>query len=235
MKAGIIAAGEGSRLKAEGISLPKPLIVVDGMPLIERLLNSYVRCGITEVACIINEYSLQVKDFVEKKNFGIPIQFHVETTPSSMHSVLALEPYLNQEKFLLSTVDSIFDDNDLKRFIRYAEDHPEKDGVLAITDFIDDEKPLYVQLNDDNNIIWFGKEGAVETPRWVTGGLYILSPKIFSEKQRVLAKGMERLRNFLGYLLEQGYKIDAFPFSRIIDIDHVSDIRTAENLLRAQK
>jgi NDP-sugar pyrophosphorylase family protein len=234
MKAGIIAAGEGSRLKAEGISLPKPLIVVDGIPLIERLLNSYVRCGITEVACIINEYSLQVKEFVEKKDFGIDVKFHIETTPSSMHSVLALEPYLRQEKFLLSTVDSIFDEGDLKRFIRYAEDHTEKDGVLAITDFIDDEKPLYVQLNADNNIVRFGKEGAVETPRWVTGGLYILSPKIYSEKRRVLDSGMERLRNFLGYLLEQGYKIDAFPFSRIIDIDHVSDIRTAENLLRAQ-
>ena len=234
MIAGIIAAGEGSRLKAEGIPVPKPLVKIDGIPLIERLLNSYIRCGITAVTCIINEYSLEVRDFVERKTFPIPIRFHIETTPSSMHSFLALEPFLNKERFLLSTVDSVFEDDDLKKFIRYAEEHRDKDGVLAVTDFIDDEKPLYVQLNERNAIIRFGKEGAMVTPRWVTGGLYIFSPKIFAEKSRVLAQGMERLRNFLAFLLEQGYTIDAFPFSKIIDIDHVNDIRMAEQHLRAQ-
>ena len=234
MKAGIIAAGEGSRLKAEGVSVPKPLVRVDGIPLIERMLNSYIRCGITEVSCIINEYSLSVRDFVQSKNFPIPINFHIETTPSSMHSFLALEPYLNKGRFLLSTVDSIFDEGDLKRFLRYAETHPQTDGVLAVTDFIDDEKPLYVQMAEDSRIIRFGKDGANEPPWWVTGGLYIFSPKVYSEKARVLAQGMQQLRNFLSHLLESGYRIDAFPFSKIIDVDHESDIRAAELHLRAQ-
>ncbi|MFI5252346.1 MAG: NDP-sugar synthase [Bacteroidota bacterium] len=234
MKAGIIAAGEGSRLRAEGIRVPKPLVVVDGLTLIERLLNSFIRCGIEEVACIINANSLEVKKFVEAKNFKIPIRFHIETTPSSMHSFFALEPYFHNERFLLTTVDSIFDDADLIKYLRFAEEHPEKDGILAVTNFIDDETPLYVQLDSANKILRFGSEDTKELPEWVTGGLYILSTKVYDEKPKTLSIGMERFRNFLRYLLEHSYSLTAFPFSKIIDVDHINDVRTAEQLLRAR-
>ena len=92
MKAGIIAAGEGSRLKSEGITPPKPLVKVSGIPLIERLILSYIRVGISEIVCIVNEASLDVREFVEAKQFPVPVKFIVKTTPSSMHSLFALAP-----------------------------------------------------------------------------------------------------------------------------------------------
>jgi len=230
MKAGIIAAGEGNRLRAEGIQLPKPLVSVDGVPLIERLLRSYERCGISEVICIINEYSLEIKRFVEAKNFRIPVKFVVKTTPSSMHSLFALAPHLGAEDpFLLSTVDSIFNEPDLKAFLRHSEGRSEADGILAITDFIDDENPLYVQFDSSGRISSFSKP---EDRGWVTGGLYIFSPRIFNEINEILNLRIERLRNFLVYLLKKGYILETFPFAKIVDVDHVQDIRTAEDLLR---
>ena len=229
MKAGIIAAGDGSRLRAEGIVLPKPLVQVDGVALIERLLNSFIRSGISEVICIVNEYSLEVKRFVEEKKFSIPVSFVVKTTPSSMHSLFALVPYLDGEKFLLSTVDSIFDDRELVRFLDHAKSNPSLDGLLAVTNFIDDENPLYVTCDVSNRILGFSKS---EHSPWITGGLYVFSPRIFKEMDVVLRQRIERLRNFLGHLVNDGYTFEAFPFSKIIDIDHVHDIQTAEALLR---
>jgi len=58
MKAGIIAAGEGSRLRSEGITTPKPLVPVNGVPLIERLIMSFIHAGIDELVCIVNESGL---------------------------------------------------------------------------------------------------------------------------------------------------------------------------------
>src|SRR6185369_12829213 len=142
MYAGIIAAGEGSRLKAEGIPLPKPLVPVAGVPLIERLIHTYQRCGIEKVVCVINEYSLPVKEYVESRDFGIPVEFIVKTTPSSMHSLFALAPHLRGEKFLISTVDSIFSEENLRGFLRsggFGGDVSHNAGVLALTDFVDDE------------------------------------------------------------------------------------------------
>lgn len=233
MKAAIIAAGEGSRLKSEGIDVPKPLVRVNGIPLIERLIRSYAGCGLSEVVCIVNEYSLEVKEYIEGRDLGIPVKFTVRTTPSSMHSLFALAPHLTGGKFLLSTVDSIFDERDLDGYLKHSDENPGLDGLLAVTNFIDDENPLYVQVDGNMRILKFAKsDGGTAVSPWVTGGLYILSPRIFTEMDAVLACGIERLRNFLSHLIKKDYLLGAYPFSRIVDVDHTSDIRMAEEMLK---
>jgi NDP-sugar pyrophosphorylase family protein len=230
LKAGIIAAGEGSRLRSEGITVPKALVQIDGVPLIERLLKIFVRNGISEVVCIVNEHSLDVKRFLEEKSFGVPVQVIVQTTPSSMHSLFALAPYLMDGQFLLSTVDPVFDETEFANFIRNGSHQQSLDGMLAITNYIDDESPLYVHLDIENRILMFSKS---EPTPWVTGGMYIFSPRIFNEIDTALNAGFERLRNFLGHLIVCKYSLKGFPFSKIIDVDHVHDIRVAEEMLRA--
>ena len=252
MKAAIIAAGDGSRLKSEGIALPKPLVPVAGVPLIERLIHAFSRCGISEVVCIVNEYSLQVKDYIEKRQFGVPVKFIVKTTPSSMHSLFALSPHLQDGRFLLSTVDSVFDEPEFSKFLGFVQNREAVDGVLAVTNFVDDENPLYVQVGAGDRIVGLGgRQGSrgiqfdsvrsnyvgtnsahCDEEAWVTGGLYAFSPKIFREIDVALSSGIERLRNFLSHLLNSGYLLEAFPFSKIIDIDHAGDIQTAEDWLR---
>ena len=231
MKAGIIAAGDGSRLRAEGISLPKPLVPVNGVPLIERLILLFIRGGITEVVCIVNEYSLDVKEFVEAKRFSIPIKFVVKTTPSSMHSLFALASFLTEGQFLIATVDSIFAEDEFLRLLKHAERKTSVDGILAVTNFIEDENPLHVKVDNQMRIRSFSK--SEQTP-WVTGGLYVFHPRIFNEMDAVLKQGVERLRNFLSYLVSKGYTLEAFSFSKIVDIDHVRDIQLAEEFLRTE-
>ncbi len=231
MKAGIIAAGEGSRLRSEGIDLPKPLVPVDGVPLIERLLRFFVKADIEEVACIVNEQSLSVKEYVLGLHLPIPVRFVVKSTPSSMHSLFELAPNFTEGRFLLSTVDPIFDEGEFRRFVDAGRKGEEWDGLLAVTQFIDDEHPLFVELEGSSRIRGFSTSG--RTP-WVTGGLYMFSPRIFREAEAVKKKGIERLRNFLAHLVAQGYRLDAFPFSKIVDVDHVRDIQTAEEMIRTR-
>ena len=54
MKFAIIAAGEGSRLATEGITQPKPLIPLCGVPMIERLIRIFHRCGAEEIIIAVN-------------------------------------------------------------------------------------------------------------------------------------------------------------------------------------
>jgi NDP-sugar pyrophosphorylase family protein len=229
MQAAIIAAGEGSRLRAEGISVPKPLVPVGGVPLIERILRTFIRTGISRAACIINEQSVEVRDYVDGLNLPIAMSWVVKTTPSSMHSLLELAPYLQDDRFLCTTVDPIFPAAEFDSYVGYAAGVPETtDGILAVTRFVDDENPLYVTMADDRRILQFSKTD--ESP-WVTGGLYVFSPAIFREKDIVLAKGMNRLRNFLSHLVSKNYRIEGYPFSTIVDVDHLHDIQVAEKLL----
>ncbi len=52
---GIIAAGEGSRLRAAGFSMPKPLVPVGGVPLIESVIRNFLAAGITSLVIIVND------------------------------------------------------------------------------------------------------------------------------------------------------------------------------------
>ncbi len=232
MKAGIIAAGEGLRLRQDGVSTLKPLVKINGVSLIERLLSAFQSRGIEEVFIIINEDSREVKTFVEQQQFSIPVHFHIKTTASSMHSLFELAPYLRDGSFLLSTVDTIFQPSELQAFLQYAMAKDSKggaDGILAVTEFVQDENPLWVHLDQHNRILQFGK-GSFQL-KYVTGGIYFFSSRIFNEMVEARLRNVSRLRNFLGLLLEKEYRLEGYKFSTIVDVDHIKDVQAAEQFL----
>ena len=106
------------------------------------------------------------------------------------------------------------------------------DGLLAVTDFIDDEKPLCVEINDDMKILGFADSS--ENFKLATGGIYYFSPSVLKEMDAAIENGMMRLRNFLKLLIEKDYNIHAYKFSKIIDVDHAQDIKAAEEFLRTK-
>jgi len=55
LSGGIIAAGEGSRLRQAGWAVPKPMVPVAGVPLIESAIRNFVAAGITRLSIIVNE------------------------------------------------------------------------------------------------------------------------------------------------------------------------------------
>jgi NDP-sugar pyrophosphorylase family protein len=229
----IIAAGEGSRLKAESVALPKPLIKINNVPMIDRLLSIAIKNGAESISCITNEEFEEVHKFLRNKKLAVPFNLIIKSTPSSLHSFFALRPFLENKSFCLTTVDTIFREEEFQNFIYESESHKEYDGIIAITDFIDDEKPLCVQIDKDSRILKF--EDSPVNLKYATGGLYYFSTNIFDEMQDVIEKGMMRLRNFLKSLVEKNYNIHAYRFSKIIDVDHYKDIVIAEEFLAAQQ
>lgn len=229
MNYAIIAAGESSRLKAEGLKTPKHLIKLDGEYLIERIIKIAYRNKAEKVFCIINENEPELKEYLTGNNFPLPVECIVKNTQSSMHSLFALAPYLLENPFCLLTTDSVFDENEFIDFINYAALQKDVDGILAVSSYFDDEKPLCVEMDSDNTIVKFSD--TEEGYKWATGGIYYLSPKIFEQMDYALHNGISRLRNFLKLLVNSNYNLKGFSFSKIIDVDHVSDIIKAEEFL----
>jgi NDP-sugar pyrophosphorylase family protein len=228
MKVGIIAAGEGSRLKQDGVSVLKPLVRIDGIPILERLLLQYHSIGVSAAYCIINQHSIAVRDYFETQKLPVSVHFHVKTTPSSMHSLFELGQYLRDDHFLLSTVDSVFDTAELTGFMESAR-RREVDGLLAVTHPSEDDNPLWVELDDSNRIVAFRKPNSDK--QLITGGLYFFSPRIFDVQNEAIGLGISRLRNFLNLLLQKGYILGAYPFKKIVDLDHGADIGLAEEFV----
>lgn len=234
MKFAIISAGEGSRLAQEGVQLSKPLVQLNGMAMIDRLIHIFAKNGAEQVVVIINNEVAQTKEHLAllKKVSEVPLEVIVKTTPSSMHSFYELSTYLKDDKFCLTTVDTIFREEEFSRFIE-AFKASDKDGLMAVTDYIDDEKPLYISTDEELNITGF-HDARTPDCRYISGGIYCLTPKSIDTLQRCMENGMSRMRNFQRQLVADGLHLGAYPFSKILDVDHASDIEKAEAFLNGK-
>ena len=229
MRFAIIAAGEGSRLASEGVKAPKPLIEIQGVPLIERLIRIFARQGADSINIIVNEQQPETLAHIRELQKLFPINVVVKSTPSSMHSLHALSHLLRGDKFCLTTVDTLFHEEEFAEYIKTFKES-DGDGIMAVTDYIDDEKPLYVDTDSQLDITAFCDK-PTENSRYISGGIYGLTPKALDILDECMAEGIERMRNFQRRLVDGGMRLKAYPFTKIIDIDHAEDIEKAERFI----
>lgn len=233
MNYAIIAAGEGSRLAQEGVAKPKPLVDICGEPMIGRLINLFCRCNAESISIIVNEQMTEVREYVESLSLDIPLNLVVKTTPSSMHSFFELSRVIPKGRFCLTTVDTIFREQDFRPYIEAMEADERYDGMMAVTDYIDDEKPLYVQTDDDLNITAFRDE-RYDGAKYISGGIYALNEKAIDVLADCMERGVARMRNFQRALVDAGLRLKAYPMGKILDVDHAGDIEKAENFINSK-
>lgn len=238
MKYAIIAAGEGSRLVLEGIRSPKPLVKVGGEPLIDRLVRVFTQNSATEIVVICNERMTEVQQHLQIISQGVKhlVRFVVKSTPSSMHSAWELGRWLDDEPFVLTTVDTIFREKEFAAYVGEFQrlvECGEVDGLMGVTEYIDDETPLYVDTDEALQITGF--LDSCEHPRYISAGIYGLTPKSLDTLNRCIERGESRMRNFQRALIKDGLCLKAWPFSKVLDIDHAEDINKAEAFLRIER
>lgn len=228
----IIAAGEGSRLVQEGIKWPKPLVQLNGTTLIDRLINVFLKNEATSISIIVNEEMTEVQEHLRKLELPVPFYLLVKSTPSSMHSFYELSHYLDSDSVCLTTVDTIFKEEEFGGYIQEFLKETRLDGLMAVTDYIDDEKPLYVDTDKDLMIRGFlDKQGEPECS-YISGGIYCLRRQGLKVLNNAIDQGMSRMRNYQRQLIAEGLKLKAYPFSKIVDVDHAEDIKKAEEFLK---
>ena len=235
MKFAIIAAGDGSRLAQEGVTEPKPLVKVRGERLIDRLIRIFMGNNATEIVVICNEQMSDVAShlkMIQDKGLNglpVPLRFVVKSTPSSMHSFYELRNFLRDDPFILTTVDTIFDESEFHDYVLSFQDKIAQgtDALMGVTDYIDDEKPLYVGVDNVMRI-----NGYYDTPQadshFISAGIYGLTAPSLNILEACIEKGESRMRNFQRALVAAGLRIEAYPLTKVFDIDHIDDIRKAD-------
>lgn len=235
MKFAIIAAGDGSRLAQEGITEPKPLVKVRGERLIDRLIRIFMGNNAMEIVVICNEQMSDVASHLKMiqdeglNGLHVPLRFVIKSTRSSMHSFYELRQFLRDEPFILTTVDTIFDEREFHDYVLSFQDKIAQgtDALMGVTDYIDDEKPLYVGVDNVMRV-----NGYYDTPqadsRFISAGIYGLTASSLDILEACIEKGESRMRNFQRALVAANLRIEAFPLTKVFDIDHIEDIRKAD-------
>ena len=238
MNYAIIAAGNGSRLAQEGVAQPKPLVNVKGECLIERLFRIFSQNNAENIFVICNEEMTDVAAFIREKQQQYPIHLLVKSTPSSMHSLFELSQIMRKEmksdKFILTTVDTIFDEAEFSDYVNSFAADNSADSMMGLTTYIDDEKPLYVGVDETENCIT-GYYDTQNSCTHISAGIYGLSQKSFAVLDNCIETGQSRMRNFQRALVANDLLLRPFVFSNVFDIDHATDINKAEKYLNKAK
>ncbi|MDE5903126.1 MAG: NTP transferase domain-containing protein [Muribaculaceae bacterium] len=235
MNFGIIAAGEGSRLAQEGISVPKPLVHIQGRPMLERLLRIMEDCGARRIVICTNGSMPELSRYIEEYRPapGVELVRMERVTPSSMHTFKEISEHLRGHgRFIATTVDTIFRPEDFRRYVEAWEKAGEDvDALMAVTDFVEDEKPLWVAADPADMRVRAFLDRREPGTDFVSGGIYGLSDRAIDVLDDCIEAGLSRMRNYQRALVEQGLGVYAMQMGKILDVDHASDIAAAERFL----
>lgn len=178
MKVVIMAGGRGTRISELFPDIPKPLIPIDGIPVLEREVCSLASQGFRDIILTVSYLHEKIKEhFGDGSKWGVKIEYLVENTP--LGNAGALFKLNLKEDFLLLNADAMFD-VDFNRFVAF---HKEHGGLVT----------LFTHPNShpfDSGLLVADKNGAVEQwlakedsrPEYyrnrVNAGLHVINPKV---------------------------------------------------------
>jgi NDP-sugar pyrophosphorylase family protein len=221
LQGGIIAAGEGRRLRADGFRVSKPMVAVAGRPLIDHALDRFRAVGIGRSTIIINETSDDCRQWLHDHGGDFDLDVIVRTTQSSYASFQLVVGRLARLPAVITTIDAVLPIKDFRFFVKTAASVAQDAVVLGLTDHVDDENPLWATLDSaDGRIRQLGDSGGSH----VTAGLYWLPAK----GPAVPTTAFARLRDYLGWLVAEHQPVYGIVLPRVFDIDRACDIVAAE-------
>lgn len=231
MMAGIIAAGEGSRLAASQPGIPKPLIHVGGRALAYWVMDGLVAAGAERVTILTNSRGGAVSPSVAREFPAVTIDPLTADTASSFESfrLVCLRLAEAAEKFLVSTTDALIPPAEVARFWRQCRDEDGEIG-LALTTHVDDEKPLWAEMAKDGRVTALGP--GVRDKGAVTCGLYYMTRS--AVKRLPAADSHRRLRDFLTAQALAG-RVRGVLLDKTLDVDRPEDLAAAEAFLTEKK
>jgi NDP-sugar pyrophosphorylase family protein len=232
MKALLLAAGEGKRLRPLTEILPKPMIPIAGKPILEHNVNFLARWGIREIAINLHHCPEVVVDhFGDGSNFGVNITYsHEPELLGTAGAVKKLERFF-ESTFLVLYADNLIDCN-LKRLLLF---HHEHQGIGTVVLHYRDEvtQSGIVALDDHDRVTHF-----LEKPRrdqaishWVNAGVFVFETDVLEYipssipsdfGREILPSLLEQSKRLYGYRLREGEEI--WWIDRIEDHKRVQEI-----------
>ncbi len=220
LRGGVIAAGHGTRLRADGYRVSKPMTPVGGRPLIEHALDRFRAVGVRQATVIVNEESDDCRRWLADHADGLDLDLIVRTTPSSYASFALVAASLTGAPALITTVDAIMALDAFQHFVDSATRFPKDAIVLGLTGHVDDDNPLWATVREDGRIQRLGGDHGSH----VTAGIYWLP----AHQIAAPTSGFSRLRDYLKWLVDEGRPVYGVVLPLVFDIDRAHDVEAAE-------
>ena len=200
MRAILLAAGLGTRLRPITDTIPKCLVPINGKPLIDYWLEQLTKAGIEKF--LINTHYLheQVESYIEQSKFAgmVDLVYEKELLLTG-GTVIANKDFISDEPFMLVHADNL-SICDYKDFINAHKNRPANTEITMMTFTTDDPKSCGVVKTDNSGIIQEFHEKVQNPPSTIANGaVYIVEASVISY--------MERLKK-----VKVDFSVDVLPY-----------------------
>jgi len=217
MKAVILAAGEGKRLRPLTETMPKVMLPVANKPVLEYVIDAVRNSGISEIIVVVGYKKEVIMEYFREYE-GIDIIYVVQDKQlGTSHALLQVTKHIN-EPFIVLSGDNIIDQRSISKLI-----HNESEYSMLVKENLHPSK--YGVVTAEKNIL----KKLVEKPpnenlkRFVSTGIYKLSTSIFDTIENATSQGDYSLSSVIQSTVEQGKKISTILADLWMDIAYPWD------------
>ena len=220
----IMAGGEGRRLRPLTKDMPKPMVDINGIPLLERQIRKLSKMGINNIYISINYLGNVIQEyFNDGKKFGTNITYLKEIKKLGTAGALALLPDFDQEQTILVMNGDILTTSDFINLFHFHKDQGSSITMSAIDYHID--IPFGVIKQNSSKV-----ESIEEKPSqhfFCNAGIYALTSKIL---KKIPSNNFFNMTDLIDKCLQEEDVVSVFPV-----YEYWSDIGTVEDLNKARK
>ncbi|MBI2989749.1 MAG: nucleotidyltransferase family protein [Candidatus Magasanikbacteria bacterium] len=224
MKAVILAAGEGKRMRPLTLKTPKPLLSVAGKTFLDHIFLSFPE-EITEAVIVVHYLGEQIREYCGSVFHGCSISYVEGSALGTAYSFLAAKPFIGDDRFVLLYGDELPRRADFDACLKYP---------LSI---------LCCEVNDpwNHGVVITGEDGTIlsviEKPQHlfhglIVGGLMVLDKDIFDYEPQSGANDEYYLSSMVDQLAKKRRMVAVVAKDVIGGISSKEDLIRAEHLLK---
>jgi glucose-1-phosphate thymidylyltransferase len=234
MQAVVLAAGKGTRLEPLTDDKPKPLVEVNGRPLIEDVFDNLIEIGVDEFVVVVGYKKEKIIERYEDEYRGVPITYaHQREQKGLAHALLQAESHVDGD-FVLMLGDNVFRGNLGDVVNRQNEDRA--DAAFLVEEVPMEEASRYgvCDTNEYGEIVRVVEKPEDPPSNLVMTGFYTFTPAIFHACHLVQPsdRGEYEITDAINLLIQSGRTIDAIRLDGWrMDIGYPEDRDEAEERL----
>lgn len=222
----IMAGGKGTRLYPYTKILPKPLIPIGDVPIVERIINLFHEFGITDFLMTVNYRKNMIKSYFSEIEKDYRIEYVEEDKPLGTAGGIKLIERVFSEPIFITNCDSLIkaDYSEVFRF------HKESGNAITIvTAMKNDVIPYGVIYSKENGEI----ENMVEKPHrsyFINTGMYVINPDMID---LIPENTFFHMTDLTEKAIESGYRVGMYPVSEdsFLDMGEFEEMKRMEEKL----
>ncbi len=226
MQAVILAAGRGTRLQPITDTIPKAMVLINGKPQLEILIDQLKTVGVNDITIVVHYMKEKIiNHFGDGSRFNVKIRYvEQKEMLGTANAVLCTEPFVKDQKFFLIYCDSLFETDLLERLLKHK-----SDGVFTCRE-VKDPSRFGILMIEGNKVVKFIEKPEHPPSHLASFSVFIMTNKIFEACKKIKPgpKGEYWLTDAIQLLIDGG-TIFEYEVSK-----HILDIGTHEQLAEAQ-